>query len=219
MTLTAYAPLIVIALVSAFVIWVIKRGSDAHMRRLSADAHAFVERIQQERVFPPAQSSIVPDRLDQPVLFAEGAAMLELRSKARRRYAGTRVRIAGLPIYLGGSSPATSTSIQETSEGELALTTQSLVFSGNRRSQNMPLKRISGLQAMSDTLQINLDGRTKPLWFRVRNPILWAAIVQIVMQSPMRGRELLGAGRIANDLAVSLQTAQPAQKRGGGASQ
>ena len=185
--------IVALTLVVAFVVWVrrvIKRGKEARIRALIAEAHDFVERIQKEGAFPPAQSSVVPDRSGQPVLFAGKAVLYELRSKTKRGYAGTRIKVGGLPIYLGSSSPTTSNSIRETAEGELALTTQALVFSGNLRSQNMPLKRISGLQAMDDAIQINLDGRAKPLWFRVPNPVLWTALVQLAMKAPMKGREV-----------------------------
>jgi hypothetical protein len=162
----------------------------AHSEAMLAEARTFVAQVLERRTFPRPAPSIIPERSGQAILYVEAATLYELHTSTMRGYAGTRVKVGGMPLYLGGSSPITSTSIQSTSDGELALTTQALVFSGSMKAQTLPLKRISGIQVMNDAFQITLDGRAKPLWFKVRNPILWTSMIKLAMRAGLTSREI-----------------------------
>lgn len=192
-SLSALTPIIVIiALIAAYIYYrhLVRRKRQTQQRKMIEEAAGFVEYLQRTREFPDPGPSIVPNRPGQPVLFQSAATLSEIRTTTHRGYAGTRVKVAGMPIYIGGSSPFTKSELKETGRGTLVLTTKAVIFQSSTRTQNMPLQRISGLETLADGLQIALDGRAKPFWLGVNNPVLWSLLIKLATEGGLTSRAI-----------------------------
>jgi len=98
-------------------------------------------------------------------------------TKTIRIYVGTRVKIGNLPIFLGGSSPISSTKDIEKSvgEGHLVITNKRVVVWGQEFSYEIPLSKIYQIDDSIYGFQIHYSGRYANRFYRM--PDSWAAKV------------------------------------------
>ncbi|MFA6310621.1 MAG: hypothetical protein WC681_04020 [Sterolibacterium sp.] len=158
--------------------------------QLADEAAAYFDHVNSVGKFPESPTDRIISRQDCPVLAACNAKLLEVTSDQARQYLGTRVKLAGLPIYLGQSSSAARTAVREAAQGELAITPKSLIFDGQHRSADVDLDKITALDIAFDAITVSVRGRQKPLIFIVPNGLLWGMLIRNLIQIPVHGRQL-----------------------------
>jgi hypothetical protein len=194
------SPLLVLAIVHAAIAWALWRwsGSSERAKARRNSEHqalvdqtlAFFKRVNHERSFPEANAERVISRPDAPVLAACNCRVLEVTTEQARQYLGTRVKIAGMPIYLGQSATKSKTTIKETAQGELALTIKALIFSGSQKTIDLDLRKIVALDVAVDGITVSVSGRVKPLIFIVPNGLFWGTLLKNLTQMEVQGRSL-----------------------------
>lgn len=154
------------------------------------EALNYFETVNAQGMFPSSQTDRIISRPDCPVLASCNARLMEVSSEQIRQYLGTRVKIAGMPIYLGQSSPRSRKVVRETAQGELAITPKSLIFNGPQRSADVDLDKITALDIAIDGITVSVKGRQKPYIFIVPNGFLWGMLVKNMTQLHVEGRSL-----------------------------
>ena len=83
------------------------------------------------------------------------------KTYTHRAYAGTRIKIGKIPIYLGGSTPITETGeeIIRIGTGTFVITNNRVILSGTKINYTIPLDKIIDTELFSDGLQIMYEGR------------------------------------------------------------
>jgi hypothetical protein len=166
-----------------------ERGAAAR-NSIVQEALGYVASINSAGGFPVAPTDRVISRPDQPVLAACNGRLLEVTTEQARQYLGTRVKVGGLPIYLGQSASRSKTVVKETAQGELAITAKSLIFSSPQRSVDIDLQKIVALDVAIDGVTVSVSGRQKPFIFIVPNGILWGMLLKNLSQMKVEGRAL-----------------------------
>lgn len=194
---------IIILVVVIGLFWLARKGKRHNKATAAAaqqhkidQAKAFVERIKDSNEFEPVSTRKVLQKPGQPVLLASDATLLELTTTTTRGHVGTRVMVGGFPIYLGKSLPMSKTDLKEAAAGELAVTCKALLFSGDMKNQTTPVAKITAIETLADGIKVNAENRTKPLFYKVENPYLWALVLQIVTQTHVDGRTLTTPVRV-----------------------
>lgn len=94
------------------------------------------------------------------------------QKKTLRGYAGTRVKIGKIPIYLGGSAPKTIEKevIKKIGDAELFLTNNRVILSGTKTNYSIPLAKILRVLIYRDCIQINYEGRYGGRFYTINDP-------------------------------------------------
>lgn len=194
------SPLLVLSMVEAGIAWALWRWSgsserakekrNAEHQAIVDQTLAYVQSVNSARSFPEARAERVLSRPDAPVLASCNCRLLEVTTEQARQYLGTRVKIGGMPIYLGQSATRSKTTIKETAQGELALTTKALIFSGAQKTIDLDLRKIVALDVAVDGITVSVSGRVKPFVFIIPNGILWGTLLKNLTQMEVQGRNL-----------------------------
>jgi hypothetical protein len=106
------------------------------------------------------------------------AALAEMRRASVGGGVGTHVRIAGLPIYLGGWESVPNEAMRAVGAGDLVLTNRRLLFLGPR-TLVIPFNKLLTCQQIGDGLMISESRSRHPHAFVVDNPGLWCFLVNL----------------------------------------
>jgi hypothetical protein len=100
---------------------------------------------------------------------------------------GVSFRIApGVRYHVGsfrGHSVVTGTSMETADSGQLTITSQRVVYTGVRKTLDMPYAKLDGLNVFTDGIQFHMSNRQNPPVFRVRSGPLAAAVINAAAQS------------------------------------
>lgn len=162
----------------------------ANVQRLVDETVRYFEAVNRDGRFPPAQTDRIISTPDREVLAACNAKLFELATQRSSQHVGTRLKLAGMPVYVGRSIPVSSTELREASPGELAVTPDMLIFSGPLKSADVALSRITSVEVMRDGITVTVTGRQRPITFQVANGLLWGQLVKNLMQVKVNGRQL-----------------------------
>ena len=114
------------------------------------------------------------------VLAQHGSTMREVRAARVTGGAGTRIKIGGIPLYLGGAQSRPLDEIRETANGTLYLTNQRLVFIGDKRTLNAPFDKILSVTNSPAGITVHQSARSQPVSFTVSNPLIWDGVYGIL---------------------------------------
>lgn len=165
-------------------------GAAGNSEALAREAFDYLQEVNRLGSFPAPPDSRVMSSASDPVLAACNARMFEVRQVTRRRSVGTRIKLGGMPIYVGESTPVTSAEVREAASGELAITSRALLFVGDAKSADVDLSRVTSVEVHRDGVSISARGRQRPLMFQVANPLLWAQLIRNVPELKLDGRAL-----------------------------
>jgi|Deesub1362A_J573_1020465.scaffolds.fasta_scaffold01163_5 DNA-directed RNA polymerase subunit M/transcription elongation factor TFIIS len=134
-------------------------------------------------------SSLVLKKNEQLHLHESSVALLEERTRTytyRSKSMGFRIKVAK-GVYLtprvgGGSIKQTETKIERLDAGELYLTSKRLAFIGEKKTINIPLKKIFAVEPFADAIKIGREGKQKAEYFTVENPLKWATLIRIAVE-------------------------------------
>jgi hypothetical protein len=109
--------------------------------------------------------------------FAHHACPVEVRqlkteTTTYRGYAGTRVKIGDLPIYLGGSVPqkVSREVLATVGTGNFVITNRRIVLSGTKVNYSIRLDQINDMELFSDAIQIMNEGRYGGRFYMMDDP-------------------------------------------------
>jgi hypothetical protein len=172
-------------------------NTDKSKRDLIAqETLSYFELVNTTGSFPIAPTDRIISRPDCPVLASCNARLLEVSTEKVEQYLGTRIKLAGMPIYLGQSSPKSRQVVQEAAQGELAITSKSLLFNGAQRSADVDLDKITALDIAIDGITVSVKGKQKPFIFIVPNGFLWGMLVKNLIHLKIEGRTLPAGSKL-----------------------
>jgi hypothetical protein len=95
-----------------------------------------------------------------------GARLLREVHHTTRRYSGLSFRIVqGVYYHIGESHPLTTSAIKSVDAGTLTITSNRVVYAGNRESLEMPYSKLLAVKIFTDAMEFNLSNRkTAPLF-------------------------------------------------------
>jgi hypothetical protein len=87
-----------------------------------------------------------------------------------RRYSGFSFRIVrGVYYHIGESHPIATNAIREIDVGSLTVTSNRVVYTGNRESLEIPYSKLLAVKVFTDAIEFNLSNRKNAALFRVAN--------------------------------------------------
>ena len=127
--------------------------------------------------------------------FVSAVAVIEQKTETTtyRAYAGTRVKIGSLPIYLGGSAPkkVSNEALVPMGDGWLIVTNKRVILSGTKINYSTSLDKITHCTLMRDALQILWEGRYGGRFYKMDDPRP-AALIVVTLISGLPSPELVG---------------------------
>ncbi len=90
----------------------------------------------------------------------------------KHNFIGTRVRLGGLPVYLGQSTPHKDSSeiLADAGSGEFVLTNQRIVVTSDKGSFDIPLSKIMDFEHYGPGIQIFVEGKHGGIIYQVSDP-------------------------------------------------
>lgn len=135
----------------------------------------------------------LPIIADPPVILKRGEAahfvspvsVIEQKTETTtyRAYAGTRLKIGSLPIYLGGSAPkkVSNEALTPMGDGWLVITNRRIVVSGTKVNYSTQLDKITNWKLFTDAIQIMWEGRYGGRFYKMSDPRVPALILQALI--------------------------------------
>jgi hypothetical protein len=111
------------------------------------------------------------------------ATLAESRSVRVGGALGTRVRIGGFPIYLGGFKSVPKDELREVGAGELVLTNRRLLFLAGTHTLVIPLDRLLMCEQSNAGLVVSESRSKHPHTFAVKNEGLWCFLVDWIAKN------------------------------------
>jgi hypothetical protein len=121
--------------------------------------------------------------------YSSNVTMLNEKTEVsvRRNYLGTRFSFAGVPLYVGQSSPQKESHeiLVDAGSGEFVITNQTVIIVGGKANYNIPLSKIMDFGFYGNAVQIFNEGRHGGTIYKVGDPWrLWVILVTILKVVP-----------------------------------
>lgn len=133
----------------------------------------------------PIENPPVIMKKGEKAYFATVAEVTEVatQSKTHRLYAGTRVKLGGLPIYVGGSTPITTSReyLKSLGEADFVITNRRIIISGERLSYIISLDNLIDLEVYQDAIELRHEGRYSGRGYIMKKPGLAALVIQTLL--------------------------------------
>jgi hypothetical protein len=135
----------------------------------------------------------LPTISDPPVILKRGesahfvspVSVIEQKTEVTtyRAYAGTRLKIGSLPIYLGGSAPkkVSNEALTPMGQGHFTITNKRIVLSGTKINYSIPLDKITNWKLFKDAIQILWEGKYGGRFYKMDDPRPAALILQTLI--------------------------------------
>ena len=172
-----------VLLAIAVIVWIIvavnsravKKDIEERQKRNRDEAYRFFLEIEEQKKQPITQVDVVLKEGEVGV-FQEPSVLLEIR--AYRVYGGAGTRIGR--IYVGGGASESHQRLREIDSGIIVLTNQRLIFDGGHENRSVRLQDVISANAWSDAIEISSSRRQKSQIYRLKNPIIWAEMIQLL---------------------------------------
>jgi hypothetical protein len=121
--------------------------------------------------------------------YSSSVTMLNEKTEVsvKRNYLGTRVSFAGMPIYIGQSSPQKESYevLVDAGAGEFVMTNQRVIVVGSKANYNIPLNKIMDFGFYGNAVQIFDEGRHGGTIYKVGDPWrLWVILFALLKIEP-----------------------------------
>ena len=172
---------ITIALLAVCFVWVVVLAIRQNKRRQALDqltsaTRGYIEALEQSRVFAPIAVPGLHLEQGEFAIRHDRATLAEVRTARIGGGLGTRVRVGGFPIYLGGWKSVPSEELREVGTGELVLTNRRLLFLG-AHTLALPFDRLLTCQQMDAALLVSESRSKRPHVLILENAGLWCFLV------------------------------------------
>lgn len=156
-----------------------KRERMVLLHALIAEADAFIENVKKNKAFPIVDSSLLLEK-DEKAFLEEQTVFFEPRSVRKTGGGGIGFRITK-GVFVGGYS-GQAESQQEwrlIDEGTVTLTNTRIIFRGSKENKTIPLNKVISITNTLESIEISIDGKVKPVAFRVKNSCIWGGAIHI----------------------------------------
>lgn len=187
------APIIIALVVITILVWLITKPRRAKQKTadrtatLISSTRQFVDQINHNRRFSVITTQINLQKNEFAVLSTQSTCH-EYKSERISTGAGTRIKVGGMPVYLGGTKSRSVDKLREASTGTLYLTNKRLIFIGTPKNHTFTLGEILSIENGIDHIIVTSQKRQKPLVFSVSNGFNWhiyfGALAQWNLESP-----------------------------------
>lgn len=186
----------------AFVLIKGRRQDAEKLNQLIADTRSFIENLERCHEFPDVKVSGLHLRDGEFVVRHEKATLAKFVKTRVAGGLGTRVRVAGFPIYLGGSKSIPKEELREAGTGDLVLTNQRLLFLGGQ-TLTIPFDKLLKCEQIDAGLVISQSGRERPHVVVSESAGLWCFLVNWVSDNRFENR------RLPDDMHVTVTGGPP----------
>jgi hypothetical protein len=152
-----------------------KRNSLEKQKRNREEAYRFFADIKERKQVPITRVDVVLKDGELGV-FQESTVLLETR--AYRVFGGGGTRVGG--IYIGGGASESHQRLKEIDSGILVLSNRRLIFDGRHENRSINLSDVISANAWLDAVEVSSSRRQKSQIYRVRNPIIWTQMIQML---------------------------------------
>ena len=133
-------------------------------------------------IYEACSTGNLPVITDPPVILKRGetahfvspVSVVEQKTEVTtyRAYAGTRMKIGSLPIYLGGSAPkkVSNEALTPMGDGWLIITNKRVILSGTKINYSTPLDKITHWKRFTDAIQILWEGKSGGRFYKMDDP-------------------------------------------------
>jgi hypothetical protein len=178
------AIILILAVPAAILLWLRdlimspfqKRAAARSTAQLESEARSFVAYLKARSSLPTLRVSIMLEKGESGIL-EEPSELHE--AKTRRVYSGVGTDINGL--FVGGGASESYKEIDEVDAGNLVLTNKRLVFTGRMETRILDFGDILAVRHAPDAFEVSSKRRDKSQFYKVRNPILWAETILVVV--------------------------------------
>jgi hypothetical protein len=171
------------------------------LNQLTIETRSFIESLEQSREFPDVNASGLHLSAGEFLVRRERATLAKFTRARVGGGIGTRVRVAGFPIYIGGSKSIPTEELREAGAGDLVLTNRRLFFLG-AQTVTVPFDKLLKCEQIDAGLIISASGRERPHILVLENAGLWCFLVNWVAKHQFENR------RLPNDMHLAV-TGQP----------
>jgi hypothetical protein len=162
----------------------LKEGSPAVQR-----AVAFFDQVQAAGEFPPVATRMMLQR-DEEALLAAQVNIYETRKVYKAGHAGPRIKVGGMPLYIGRTQGTSSNDMTHVDSGELVLTGKRLIFAGAERTLAFDLSELVNVEANEKILLINMANRQRPFIAKMTDDPTWAVTIKVAARTTLNGRKV-----------------------------
>ncbi len=141
---------------------------------------SYLNNLDITREFITCQMGHMNPQRNEFAVIAEESMMYEYKNDRSYRGVGTRAKIDGIPVYIGGGRSQSVERLAEASSGYLYLTNKRIVFTGDRKTFSVSLKDVVNIENAVTHITINSQKRQKPAIFRVQNGFMWDGLCKIM---------------------------------------
>jgi hypothetical protein len=113
-----------------------------------------------------SQSPVILKKNEELILSMPNISLLEPRAVQTGVYGGPSFRVAkGVYFRVGGFKAQSHDEIKKIDQGMITLTNTRIVFSGSKRTVNIPLGKIISIEPFSDAIALRREGKEKTQYF------------------------------------------------------
>ncbi len=141
----------------------------------------FILSLQRNRILPELNTSINLHQKEFVCMMSE-SEIYEFKNPGQKLYVGTKVNIAGIPIYLGGSQ-AVKDQLTMVSKGDIYMTNKRIIFIGSVRSWECKHSEVIHINNNIDLITVNCSNSQKPITFCVKNGFFWEGLNKLFTQT------------------------------------
>jgi hypothetical protein len=153
-----------------------QRQATKKLDQLTSATRGYIEALEQSRVFAPITVPGLHLEQGEFGIRHDRATLAQVRTARIGAGLGTRVRVGGSPIYLGGWKSVPSEELREVGTGELVLTNRRLLFLG-AHTLAIPFDRLLTCQQMDAALVVSESRSKRPHVLILENAGLWCFLV------------------------------------------
>jgi len=177
-----YQPVALITFMLSIITWAyrLKEAKREKLQVLKANAENYVATVKLAKSLPVIKTSIFLDNGEHGFL-DEAAQLSETHSVRQSVGSGVGFRVMK-GVYVGGYSGRSESHREwrRLDQGKLILTSQKIVFNGDKENRVLQLKDLVAINIYTYGIELSTQKRTKSSLFRVQNPYIWGAAINII---------------------------------------
>lgn len=134
------------------------------------------------------ESPVLLKKDEELILSIPNVSLLEPRAVTTGGYGGPSIRVAkGISFRVGAFQAQSHDVLKNIDQGVFTLTNKRIVFSGSKRSSNIPLGKIISIEPYSDAIALRREGKEKTQYFTGINRMLTITAGDRVYKEPFSG--------------------------------
>jgi hypothetical protein len=136
-----------------------------------------------------SESPVILKKNEELILSVPNVSLSEPRAVRTGSYGGPSFRVAkGVYFRVGGFKAQSHDEIKNIDQGIITLTNTRLVFSGSKRTINIPLGKIISIEPYSDAIALRREGKEKTQYFMgINKAILNLSVSSREYKEPFSG--------------------------------